>query len=60
MLSRTATTRLVADILDLLERDWIAWANVLELLAYASGNCFGNTVAKSKVKYRMGFLGLSY
>ena len=36
MLSRTATTRLVADILDLLERDWIAWANVLELLAYAS------------------------
>jgi hypothetical protein len=37
MISRTATTRLVADILDLLDRDWIAWANVLELLAYASG-----------------------
>jgi hypothetical protein len=37
MISRTATTRLVADILDLLDRGWIAWANVLELLAYASG-----------------------
>ncbi len=37
MISRTATTRLVADILDLLDGDWIAWANVLELLAYASG-----------------------
>lgn len=37
MISRTATTRLVADILNLLDRDWIAWANVLELLAYASG-----------------------
>lgn len=30
------------------------------LLAYASGNCFGNPVAKSKVSYRVGFLGLSY
>ena len=37
MISRTATTRLVADVLDLLDRGWIAWANVLELLAYASG-----------------------
>jgi hypothetical protein len=37
MIPRTATTRLVVDILNLLDRDWIAWANVLELLAYASG-----------------------
>jgi hypothetical protein len=37
MLSRTTTTRLVADILELLDRDWIARAKVLELLAYASG-----------------------
>ena len=37
MISRTATTRLVAGVLNLLDRDWIAWANVLELLAYASG-----------------------
>ncbi|RUQ39668.1 MAG: hypothetical protein EKK69_08420 [Candidatus Competibacteraceae bacterium] len=35
--SKTAITRLVTDILDLLDRDWIVWANVLELLAYARG-----------------------
>ncbi len=37
MILGTAPFSLVADILALLDRDLITWANVLELLAYASG-----------------------
>ena len=33
----TATTSLVADVLELWDQDWVAWVNILELLAYASG-----------------------
>ena len=32
-----SNTTLVTDILDLLDKEWIVWANVLELLAYARG-----------------------